>query len=825
MAKKIVIVGGVAGGASCAARLRRLDESAQIVMLEKGPYISFANCGLPYHVGGVIEQRDKLLLQTPESFHARFDVDVRVNSEVISIDRQAKTVTVRHNGEDYSESYDVMVLSPGSAPVVPDIPGAQSPRVMPLWNIPDMDRIISAIKDGEARSAVVVGGGFIGLEMAENLRHAGLAVTLIEMMDQVMPTVDFDMAQILHKHLSDSGVKLALGERVERFDESENGVNVVTGKRTVAADIVILAIGVNANAELARGCGLRLNARGGIVVDETLKTSDQSIYAVGDAVETENFLTGERAMIPLAGPANKMGRMAADNICGMNRKYRGTQGASVAKVFDMTVASTGLNERQLNAAGKLLNRDYKVTLIHPLSHAGYYPGGLPLSLKLLFAREDGKVLGVQAVGYKGVEKRVDVVAAAIRFGATVYDLEELELCYAPPYSSAKDPVNMAGYSADNVLSGLVDNITFGEMASLPADTVLLDVRTPAEVAMGAIPGSVNIPVDNLREKIDTLDRNRAYVVYCAVGIRAYIACRIMMQRGFSDVRNLAGGYTTYRVASRDYSMGEEEVKAEGETTMKQDKGVPMNGGEQGNTISVNACGLQCPGPVIKLYEAMIAAETGDVINITSTDPGFFSDAASWCARTKNTYLKGEKLDDSFSVWIKKGCEGESATAGGCMASSGDDKSLIVFSGDLDKALASFIIANGAAAMGRRVTMFFTFWGLNVLRRREKVKVKKTFIERMFGAMMPRGTSRLKLSKMNMMGMGSVMMRGIMKKKNVATLDELIAQAKKNGVRLVACTMSMDVMGIQKEELIDGIELAGVASYLGAAEQSDTNLFI
>jgi len=825
MAKKVVIVGGVAGGASCAARLRRLDEAAEIVMMEKGPYISFANCGLPYHVGGVIDQRDKLLLQTPESFHGRFNVDVRINSEVKSIDRKAKTVTVSHDGSEYTESYDTLVLSPGSTPVVPPFPGVDNPRVMALWNIPDMDKIISTIKDNNARTAVVVGGGFIGLEMAENLRHAGLSVTLVEMMNQVMPPIDFEMAQILHKHLTDNGVKLALGERVERFEETEGGVKVVTDKRTVPADIVILSIGVRPNSKLAKDCGLELNARGGIVVDESMKTSDENIYAVGDAVETENFITHERAMIPLAGPANKMGRMAADNICGMNRKYHGTQGASVAKVFDMTVASTGLNERQLIAAGKKLNEDYKITMIHPLSHAGYYPGGLPLSMKLLFAKEDGKVLGVQAVGYKGVEKRVDVVATAIKFGATVYDLEELELCYAPPYSSAKDPVNMAGFSAENILSGVVDNITIGELKDLPADTVILDVRTPAEVSMGAVPGSVNIPVDSLRDKLDTLDKSKAYVVYCAVGIRAYIACRMLMQNGFDHVRNLAGGFTTYRVASKDYSSSPEEADKEGEREVKEDKSVPMAVKKDSNTITVNACGLQCPGPVIKLYEAMIAAETGDVINITSTDPGFFSDASSWCARTKNTYLKGEKLDDSFSVWIKKGCEGESATSGACMASSGDDKSLIVFSGDLDKALASFIIANGAAAMGRKVTMFFTFWGLNILRRHEKVKVNKSFIEKMFGAMMPRGTSKLKLSKMNMMGMGSKMMKGIMKKKNVASLDELIAQAKKNGVRLVACTMSMDVMGIHKEELIDGVELAGVASYLGAAEQSDTNLFI
>jgi NADPH-dependent 2,4-dienoyl-CoA reductase/sulfur reductase-like enzyme/peroxiredoxin family protein/rhodanese-related sulfurtransferase/TusA-related sulfurtransferase len=825
MAKKVVIVGGVAGGASCAARLRRLDDAAEIVMLEKGPYISFANCGLPYHVGGVIDKRDKLLLQTPESFRARFNVDVRVNSEVTSIDRRQKTVTVSRDGAEYVESYDVLVLSPGSTPVVPDLPGADNPRVMPLWNIPDMDRIIAALKQDEARTAVVVGGGFIGLEMAENLRLAGLSVTLVEMMDQVMPSIDFEMAQMLHKHLADNGVKLALGERVERFEEKDGGVSVVTDKRAVPADIVILAIGVKPNSALAKDCGLDVGARGGIVVDESLKTSDESIYAVGDAVETENFITHERAMIPLAGPANKMGRMAADNICGMNRKYRGTQGASVAKVCDMTVASTGLNERQLKAAGKKLNEDYKVTLIHPLSHAGYYPGGLPLSLKLLFAKTDGRVLGAQAVGYKGVEKRVDVVATAIRFGATVYDLEELELCYAPPYSSAKDPVNMAGYSAENILSGAVDNVTFGELADLPADTVLLDVRTPAEVAMGAIPGSVNIPVDSLHGRLDTLDRSKAYVVYCAVGIRAYIAARMMLQNGFAGVRNLAGGYTTYRVASRDYSTPPEAADKEGEREVNEDKTVPMAAKKEPDTITVNACGLQCPGPVIKLYEAMIAAETGDVINITSTDPGFFSDAAAWCARTRNTYLKGEKLDDSFAVWIKKGCEGESATTGACMASAGDDKSIIVFSGDLDKALASFIIANGAAAMGRRVTMFFTFWGLNILRRSERVKVKKSFIERMFGAMMPRGTGKLTLSKMNMLGMGSKMMKGIMKKKNVASLDELIAQAKKSGVKLVACTMSMDVMGIREEELIDGVELAGVASYLGAAEQSDTNLFI
>ena len=818
MSKKVIIIGGVAGGASCAARLRRMDEDAQILLFERGPYISFANCGLPYYIGGVIKNRDKLLLQTPESFNARFNVDVRINSNVTRIDREEKTVTVSNDGKTYKESYDVLVLSPGSSPMRPPIPGIDNDKVMQLWTIPDMDKIVAAVKENDAKSAVVVGGGFIGLEMAENFIHAGLDVTLVDMMNQVMPPFDFDMAQILHKHLTDNGVNLVLGDGVQRFEDSDDGVTVVTEKKQIKADIVILAIGVVPNSELAKECGLECNKRGGIVIDEYLRTSDENIYAVGDVVEVEHFVSREKSMIPLAGPANKMGRMAADNICGMNRKYGGTLGSGVAKVFDMTAASTGLCEKQLVRMGQKLDRDYKVTILHPLSHAGYYPGGMPLTLKLLFDM-DGKVLGAQAVGNEGVEKRIDVLATAMYFGATVYDLEEIELCYAPPFSSAKDPSNMAGFSAENILSGAVDNITVAELDDLPKDAVVLDVRTAAEVSMGAIPGSINIPIDSLRDKIDTLDRDKQYVVCCAVGIRAYIACRIMMQNGFKNVRNLAGGYTSYRVGTCDYCVADEK----GEIILDTDKSQPMSANISDATITIDACGLQCPGPVLKLYDAISKAKDGDVINIMSTDPGFFSDASAWCARTKNTYLKGEKQQDCFSVWIKKGCVGADCNI--APQSCGNDKSLIVFSGDLDKALASFIIANGAAAMGRKVTMFFTFWGLNILRRHEKVKTKKTLVEKMFGAMMPRGTKKLTLSKMNMMGIGSKMMKGIMKKKNVLALDELIKQALSNGVKMVACTMSMDVMGIREEELIDGVDIGGVASYLGAAESADTNLFI
>jgi NADPH-dependent 2,4-dienoyl-CoA reductase/sulfur reductase-like enzyme/rhodanese-related sulfurtransferase len=555
MNKKVLIVGGVAGGASCAARLRRLDEQAEIIMFERGEYISFANCGLPYHIGGTIKKRDYLLLQTPESFNSRFGVDVRIKSEVVSIDKDNKTVKVKNieNGNEYNESYDILVLSPGSSPIKPPIEGIDNKRIMTLWNIPDMDEIMQFIDEEKPKSAVVVGGGFIGIEMAENLVDIGIDVTIVEMMDQVMTPIDMDMAQILHKHLSEKGVKLVLGDGVKSFKDNQKSVNINTqcGKN-IDADLVILSIGVRPNSKLAKNSGLEINDRGGIIVNDKLKTNDLSIYAVGDSVEVTDFVTKQKAMIPLAGPANKMGRMAADNICELNRKYNGTQGSAVAKVFDLTVANTGQNQKQLEARGLKINKDYKITLLHPMSSAGYYPGGKPMTLKLIFDMQ-GKVLGAQSVGYVGVDKRIDVIATAIRFGATIYDLEELELCYAPPYSSAKDPVNMVGFSAENILNGTVNNISYDEIKELKENQVMLDVRTLGEVKAGAVKGSINIPVDELRERINELDKTKEYIVYCAVGIRAYIACRILMQNGFKNTRNLAGGYTTYSVVSVDYT--------------------------------------------------------------------------------------------------------------------------------------------------------------------------------------------------------------------------------------------------------------------------------
>ena len=556
MSKKVLIVGGVAGGASCAARLRRLDEKAEIIMFERGDYISFANCGLPYHISGEIKEREELILQTKESFNERFNVDVRLKNEVISIDRNNKTITVKDlvKNEEYTEDYDTLVLSTGSSPLKPNIPGIDSEKINVLWTIPDMDKIINVLSEQNVKKAVVVGGGFIGIEMAENLTHAGIKVTIVEMLNQVMAPLDWDMAQIIHKHLVKKGVDLVLGDGVKSFTETEKGIIVNTSNgKELDVDTIVLAIGVKANSSIAANAGLEVNKRGGIIVDENLKTNDENIYAIGDVVETKDFITGGRTMIPLAGPANKMGRMAADNIAGMKRKYRGTQGSSVAKIFKLTAANTGKNEKQLNAIGMELDKDYKVTMIHPGSHAGYYPGAKTLSLKVIFEKDSGKILGAQAVGKKGVDKRIDVLATAINFGATVYDLEEIELCYAPPYSSAKDPVNMSGYYGENILSGTIDNILYTQLKDMNENQQILDVRTEEEVEEGSIDGAINIPVDELRERLGELDKSKEYILSCLVGVRANTACRILLQNGFKNVKILAGGYTSYSVLNKNYS--------------------------------------------------------------------------------------------------------------------------------------------------------------------------------------------------------------------------------------------------------------------------------
>ncbi len=815
--KRVLIVGGVAGGASAAARLRRLDEGVEIVMFERGEYISFANCGLPYHIGNVITERDRLLVQTPEKMHERFGVDVRTQTEVVSIDRQTKTVQVRNlqTGEDSTESYDTLVLAPGAEPICPPIPGADSAGVFTLRNIPDMDAIKKGVDDGTVKSAVVVGGGYIGLEMAEALIERGVKVSLVELAPQVMGTVDPEMAAPLHQELQLHGVDLRLNNSVTKIAESDDGLTVyLSDGHPLSVQMVIMAIGVRPEVHLAKEAGLTLGERGGIAVNERMLTSDESIYAAGDAVEVTDFVSGFGALIPLAGPANRQGRIIADNICGKDSAYHSTQGTAICKVFNLAVATTGMNEKGLKRAG--LN--YEKVFVHPANHAGYYPGAVQMSLKLLFDPKTAKILGAQAVGTEGVDKRIDILAVAMRSGLTVYDLQEMELCYAPPFGSAKDPVNYAGFVAANMLSGDAA-ICHVEDVLNPADNqFLLDVRMAGEVEAGTIPGAVNIPVDDLRGRLDELPKDKEILVFCQVGLRGYLACRILSQNGFT-CRNLTGGYKTYcavgDVCAEVEAFQKEMTNDTGQVDAKPEpKALEI-------VTEVNACGLQCPGPIMKLKEAVDAIQPGQAVRISTTDAGFAADVAGWCDSTGNRLKEQSASGGKYHALIVKGSGTGAIVHGG----NAKKKTIVAFSGDFDKAMAAFIIANGAAAMGSEVTMFFTFWGLNLLRRPESVPVQKNLIETMFGFMMPRGAAKTKLSKMNMAGIGTMMMQDIMKKKNVASLAELIESAKKNNVRLVACTMSMDLMGIKKEELIDGVEEGGVAAYLNKAEAAGVNLFI
>ncbi len=836
MGNKVLIVGGVAGGASTAARLRRLDEEAEIILFERGEYISYANCGLPYYIGDVIVDRDALLVQTPEIMGSRFNIDVRVQNEVMSIDKDKKSVTVKNHvtGESYEESYDTLVLSTGSSPLKPPIEGIDSPNIFTLWTVPDTDEIKGFCELYKPKRAAVIGGGFIGLEMAENLHSLGMDVSLIEMLDQVMAPLDYEMSQILHENMRMNDVDLVLSDGVSNFNY-DNGVTTITlqSGRKIEADIVILSIGVKPNTALAKEAGLELNQRGGVVVDEYLKTSDENIFALGDMIEVEDFVTKDKTMIPLAGPANKQGRICANNICGGKDKYNGTMGTAVAKVFDMSAASTGQNEKALQKQGKVYNKDYFTTIIYQKSHAGYYPGAAPLALKMIFDAE-GKILGGQVVGQSGVAKRLDTLATTMRLGGTIYDLKELELSYAPPFSSAKDPVNMLGFVAENILTEKVSFVKWDELKDSNTDkTIVLDVSEPEERMAGVIPNSINIPLGELRDRMSELDKTKEIVVYCAIGVRSYVGLRALTNNGFDNVKVYPGGFSFYKSAFHEEMAAElDDINNnEGDTQdpMNKPANPPINAtGDIKASLKVDCNGLQCPGPIMKVFKTMQDINEGDVIEVTATDAGFARDVDAWCRRTGNTMLKTEKQGSEVKVFMQKGLGTDMPTAcniQGNEAPSFDGKTMVVFSGDLDKVLASFIIANGAAAMGRKVTMFFTFWGLNALRKPNGPSVKKPIIDAMFGKMMPKGSSKLSLSKMNMGGMGTAMMKKVMNDKNVDSLEILMKQAMDNGVKIIACTMSMDIMGITEEELIDGIDYAGVAAYLGDAEESNVNLFI
>lgn len=816
MNKRTLIIGGVAGGATTATRLRRRDENREIIVFERGEYISYANCGLPYYIGDTIKSRDALLLQTPEAMKDKYNIDVRIKNEVLEIDPDAKKVIVKDLKTDktYEESYDDLVIATGSSPLKPQIPGIDHKNIFTLWNVNDMDNIKSYINENKISSAAVIGGGFIGLEMAENLDHANLEVTLIEMQNQVMAPLDLEMANLLHENIIANGVDLILNDGVKAFEDAGEKIKIIlTSGQEVIVDMVVLSIGVKPNSELAAKANLALNAKKGIIVDEYLKTSADHIYAVGDVIEVDNFITKEKTMIPLAGPANKQARILADNLCGDQKKYHGSQGSAIAKVFDLNAASVGINEKQLKAMKKVKNKDYFTALINQKSHAGYYPGATNLTLKMIFDA-DGKIYGAQIVGQDGVDKRIDTLATTIRLKGTIYDLMELELSYAPPFSSAKDPVNMLGYVAENILSHKARFIEWDEVDALLEDKkddfVILDVTEEMERMVFAIKDSYHIPLGKLRQRINELDKSKLIIPYCAIGVRSYNAARILMQNGFKRVAILSGGTSFYKSMHYQQKVTKKKNSSNDHPNINSDQEMKI----------LDCCGLQCPGPIMKVNETLNEMENDEILKVSASDMGFLKDVASWCDKTGNTLLKSERVAQENIAYIKKG------TASTVKKSEvKEGKTLVVFSGDLDKVLASFIIANGAAAMNRPVTMFFTFWGLNALRKSEHLKVKKPLIDKLFGLMMPRGSQKLKLSKMNMAGMGTAMLKKVMNDKNVDSLETLMKTAMANGVRLVACTMSMDIMGITKDELIDGVEFGGVASYLGDAEEGNVNLFI
>ena len=800
---KIIIIGGVAGGATTAARIRRMDETSEIILLEKGKYISYANCGLPYYIGDVITDREKLFVQTPEAFSVRFRVDVRTENEVIFIDRKKKTVTVRLNSEDtYEESYDKLLISTGAIPVRPPLPGIDSNGIFTLRNVYDTDRIKKYIHEHPVRKAVVIGAGFIGLEMAENLHALGAKVSIVEMANQVMTPIDFSMASLVHQHLMDKGVNLYLEQAVASFERTGKELKVIfKNGQSIQADIVILSIGVRPETTLARAAGLTIGEAGGIAVNDFLQTSDEAIYAIGDAIEYHHPITGKPWLNYLAGPANRQGRIVADNLLGAKIKYEGAIGTSIAKVFDLTVATTGLPGKRLRQA----EIAYVSSTTHSSSHAGYYPDATQMSIKITFDKESGKLYGAQIVGYDGVDKRIDEFALIIKHQGTIYDLTQVEQAYAPPFSSAKDPVAIAGYVAEDIIAEKVKLVYWRDLRDIRLEhEFLLDVRTPDEFSLGSLPGAVNIPLDEIRDRIDEIPKDKPVYVFCAIGLRGYLAYRILSQHGYDKVRNLSGGLKIYKAATAPIVLNEENDIQHTDnkvtsTTVTPSPQPSANTDSSARVIRVDACDMQCPGPILKMKKTMDTLTPGERVEVISTDPGFARDASAWCNSTGNKLISKESSGGKSVVIIEK----EEPKACNLVTScEGKGKTFIMFSDDLDKALATFVLANGAAATGQKVTIFFTFWGLNVIKRLSKPKVKKDIFGKMFGMMLPSSSLKLKLSKMSMGGIGGKMMRSIMKHKGIDSLESLRRQALENGVEFIACQMSMDVMGVKKEELLD-----------------------
>ncbi len=826
--KRLVIIGAVAAGASAAARARRLDESAHITLIERGPDVSFANCGLPYHIGGEIPDRSRLAVQTPESLRSLLNVDVQTGTEALRIDRQRRVVGVRPvgGGDEHEVPYDKLLLSPGATPLRPPLPGINDGRVMTLRNLQDMDRIRDAAAG--AGSVVVIGAGFIGLEMAEQLVRLGKRTTIVELQSQVLPQMDPEMTGVVTQSLEENGVGLVLGDGIKAFEPRPNEIVVVleSGRR-LEADFVVLSIGVRPESGLAKDAGLELGPRGHIVVDEFQRTSDPDIYAAGDAVEARDAILGGKISVPLGGPANRQGRLVADHIFRPDkaRPYPGSVGTAIVRTFDAVAGMAGWSEKRLLAEG----HDVESTVVSDFHHAGYFPGAQQLSLKVIWRRTDGKLLGAQATGVAGVDKRLDVVATALRAGMTVEDLADLELAYAPPFGSAKDIVNLAGMAAANIREGLVNPLR----AMPDAGSVqLVDVRPAAMAELQPLEGAISIPVGELRKNAASrLDPSKPVTTFCALGKMSYFGARILSQMGF-DARSLTGGLRVRRDFVRAAAGGAVSAGVSAPVPAPFAKPVPSPpavvaaGGCFTPSVTLDATGIACPGPIMRVREACQTLPPGHILEVIASDAGFSKDFPAFCQATGRECLGVVREGGIYRARLRQPVAGAVPPPAAVEAVGPGGATLVVFSQEMDRALAALVIANGAIAMGGKATLFFTFWGLNVLRKDAATPVAgKTFMDKMFGWMMPRGMHRLPLSNMHMAGMGTALMKWRMARKNLPNLPGLLADAQKSGARIIACSMSMDAMGIRLEELIDGVEVGGVAEFLGTAATTRANLFI
>ncbi|MBF0452255.1 MAG: FAD-dependent oxidoreductase [Candidatus Magnetomorum sp.] len=803
---RLVIIGGVAAGASAAARARRLSEKASITILERGEDISFANCGLPYHIGGEIVERSALAIHTPESLGELLNVDIFVRTEAMAIDRDKKEVIVydHKTQEERRLPYDKLLLAPGAKPIRPPLKGIDDSRIQILRNLQDMDTIKSKLDT--VQNVLVIGAGFIGLEMVEMLVHSGKTVHLVELQDQILPILDKEMVKHIQVELIDNGVDLILGDGISSFESKEDElVAQLNSGKTIAADLVILSIGVQCESQLAEAANLDLGIRKSIKVNEYLQTSDPDIYAAGDVAETADPILDKRVVVPLGGPANRQGRVAADHIfMGDKAKpYPGTIGTSIVRVFSLSAGITGYSEKRLAAE----NIDFKSVIVTANQHAGYYPGAVQVTLKIIWSPDDGRLLGGQAYGFDGVDKRLDVLSTAIKGRLGIDELCHLELAYAPPFGSARDVINIAGFAAQNINDGLLIPVY-----DLPEDsnTQLIDVRPKENSGLHPVDGATNIPMTQLRQRLGEIDPQKPVVTVCALGKMSYFAARVLQQNGY-NVSSMIGGMNVKNPTPMVKTK--ECINIDGDTKM----------GDCSEPMTLDACGLACPGPIMKLKEAMNTLTPGQELIVKASDPGFSSDFNAFCRANGLEVISIQKEKGLIIGHAKKTLVQTQSTVP-VQGQSG--ATLVVFSCELDKVLAAFVIANGAAAMNGDVTMFFTFWGLNALRKDMNTKpLNKDFMDKMFGRMMPKGIEALPLSRMHMGGMGTRMMKWRMNSKNLPSLDGLMTDAKKAGVRMVACSMSMEAMGITQDELIDGVEIGGVADFLDACNKTQTNLFI